>query len=130
MRYPLVSLNRHRYCVMLVESDGWAGLAGPQLHGLTPRRFASHAEAVSYLDFWRGDIGALADLRYALQRSARLPSGARDAGPDRLLSALADQLLRGALLLYEGDWQRTPAARLSLPPGSGASALDGLAPLE
>ena len=115
---------------MLVEGDGWTGLAGAQLHGLTPRRFASHVEAVNYLNFWRGDIGALADLRYALQRSGQRPSGARDAGPDSLLSALADQLLRGMLLLYEGQWQRTPPAPLSLPPASGASPLDGLAPLE
>ena len=129
MRYPLVSLNRHRCCVMLVEGDGWAGLAGPPLNGLTPRRFTSHAEAVNYLNFWRGDIGALADLRYALQRSGKLPAGAREAGPDSLLSALADQLLRGVLLLHEGDWQRRPAARLSLPSVGAASTLDGLAPL-
>jgi len=115
---------------MLVEGEGWAGFAGSQPHGLTPRRFGSHGEAVNYLNFWRGDIGALADLRYALQRSGQLPAGLRDTGPNSLLSALADQLLRGVLLVYEGDWQRTPPARLSLPSASQASVLDGLAPLE
>lgn len=130
MRYPLVSLNRHRYCVMLVEGEGFSGLAEESLQGLVPRRFGSRGQAIDYLNFWRGDVNALADLRYALQRSGKLGAGPRGMVPDSLLPALADQLLRGALLLYESHWQRTPPGRLSLPPASGASALDGLAALD
>lgn len=126
MRYPLVSLNRHVCRVTLIEGDGFAGSLAPQLHGLVQRRFAGHRDAVTYLGFWRGNVTAIADLRYALQRSGSLPAGPRATGQDELLSLLASQLLSGALLLYESDWQRTPPGRLAMPPNSSSSALKSL----
>lgn len=125
MRHPLISLNRLNCRVVLIEGDGPDALSY-QLHGLVARHFASHGSAMSYLSFWRGDVNAMADLRFALHRSGSLPAGPRGQGPESLLSALADQLIRGALLLYESHLLRTAPGRLSLPPSSGMSALASL----
>lgn len=122
MRHPLISLNRLNCRVVLTHGDGPDDLS-QHLHGLVLKHFASHGAAMSYLSFWRGDVSAMADLRFALRRSGTLPAGPRGQGPESLLSALADQLIRGALLLYESHLLRTAPGRLSLPPNSDMSAL-------
>lgn len=129
MRYPLISLSRHACRVVLMDGDE-PGELERGLHGLVARRFSSHEAALAYLRFWRGDAGAMGDLRHALLRSGTLPAGPRGSGPDALLSALAEQLQRGALRLYESHLQRTPPGRLALAPSSGASALASLPALD
>ena len=73
MRYPLISLSRHTCRVVLMDGDE-PGELERALHGLVARRFASHEAALAYLRFWRGDAGAMGDLRHALLRSGTLPA--------------------------------------------------------
>ena len=128
MRYPLISLSRHACRVLLLDGNE-PGELERGLHGLVERCFANHEAALAYLRFWRGDASAMGDLRHALLHSGTLPAGPRGSGPDALLSAVAEQLQRGALRLYESHLHRTPPGRLALAPGSGASGMAALAAL-
>ncbi len=123
MRYPLISLMRHSCHVALMEGE--PGSVDTQI-GWMRRRFSSTDEALAYLGFWRHDRGALNDLLWVVQRTQSLPAGSRSAGPDHLLRTLAALLVQQKILVFESALQRTPLARLSLPPDSSASAIDAL----
>jgi hypothetical protein len=89
--------------------------------------FWRQEEAEHYLHFWRGDVDAMRELRYALHRSTQ---GAYLFALDdeRVLRALGTQLARGALLLTENTLPPLPPMPRVLPKAADAAAAAAAAP--
>lgn len=122
MRNALIYSSHRSYRVSLMERGSLDGLS-LHLHGLAARLFASQGEAMSYLVYWRSDVGATADLRFAQQRIGILSAGSRGQGQDSLLPPPANQFMRGSLWHYRHHLPRTARRRLTRPPSSSLSAL-------
>lgn len=127
MRYPLISLMRHTCHVALMEGEG---AFQDTMIGWHQRRFSSTDEALNYLDFWRHDQGALKDLLWVVQRTGPLPAGPRNGSPADTLRTLAALLVQQRIVVMESSLQRTPMARLSLPPDASAAAVAALPALD
>lgn len=127
MRYPLISLMRHTCHVALMDGE----VTSPDtMSGWLRRRFLSTDEALNYLNFWRHDRGALNDLLWVVQRTGTQPAGPRNGSTDDVLRTLAALLVQQTIVVLESSLQRTPMARLSLPPDTSAAALEALPALD
>ncbi|NDY93004.1 hypothetical protein [Ideonella livida] len=138
MRHPLLTLWRHHLRVLMFETGGLPPELGgsaatlwrePGYSGLQRRRFGRPDEAAQWLQFWRGDPAALADLRWVAQRLGT--STARQAAlrPDDIFALLGEALWRGGLVVAESAFGQVPAGRLTLAPASAggmSSALSNL----
>ncbi len=84
-------------------------------------------DAERYLHFWRGDVDAMRELRYALHRSSH-GTYLFALDDERVLRALGAQLARGALLLTENTPPPAPAMPRVLPKAADAAAAAAAAP--
>lgn len=133
MLQPLISLWRHNAKVTFYDAAASQETMEADFSGLsfgTPlgmRRMFSHAdEALSYLRFWMGEPGAIAELRWLLQKTGPSLSGSR-GGPEQWLQSLAARLQSGAVVIMEETARRQFLGRMV--PAPTTSSLSSLASL-
>jgi hypothetical protein len=136
MLQPLISLWRHHARVTFYDAPSAKDAAESDLSGLTfgspigVRRHFFHAdEAMSYLRYWMGDPGAVAELRWLLHKSGPALSGAR-GGPEQWLQVLANRMQSGSLVAVEETAKRQFLGKMvATSAASGLSSLTSLADL-